>query len=236
MPKESQIAFKNIPDIVVRPRSTEDVQKVVKIASAQGMPITPRGAATWGLAGSTPAYGGILIDMTAVMNKVVKIDEVNMIVTAQAGASWKQVYDACWEKGFLLGSYPSSFPSASLAGWISTNGIGIGSYKYGSAGDNVRSMTVVMPDGSIVKTGFDIVSDNMSGYSLTRLIAGAEGTLAVICDVTVQTNTKTRGPQTAGILFRGPRGPGRPDHGHNKEPHLTASHSMVRFEPFRNAS
>ena len=78
LPKESQIAFKNIPDIVVRPRSTEDVQKVVKIASAQGTPITPRGAATWGLAGSTPAYGGILIDMTAMMNKIVKIDEINI--------------------------------------------------------------------------------------------------------------------------------------------------------------
>jgi len=184
LPKEAQIAFKNIPDIVVRPRSTEDVAKVVKIANEEGVPITPRGASTWGLGGSMPAYGGILFDMIALMNKVVEIDTVNMTVTAQAGASWKIVYDACMEKGFLLGSYPSSFPSASIAGWTSTGGIGIGNYKYGSAADNIRSMVVVMPDGSIVHTGFESISDNMSGYNLTRLIAGAEGTLGVITEIT----------------------------------------------------
>jgi len=184
LPKEAQIAFKNIPDIVVRPRSTEDVSKVVKIAAQEGMPITPRGASTWGLAGSTPAYGGILIDMMGGMSKIIGIDEKNMTITAQAGCSWKQVYDAAWEKGFLLGSYPSSAPSATLAGWISTSGIGIGNYKYGSAGDNIRNMKVVIPDGTIVETGFDYLSDNMSGYNLNRLFVGAEGTLGVVCEVT----------------------------------------------------
>ena len=184
LPKEAQVAFKVIPDIVVRPKSIEDVSAVVKIAAEEGVPITPRGASTWGLAGSTPAFGGILIDMLGGMSKIVSIDETNMTITAQAGCSWKQVYDAAWEAGFLLGSYPSSFPSATIGGWTSTSGIGLANYKYGSARDNIRSMKVVIPDGSIVTTGFERVSDNMSGYNLNHLFVGAEGTLGVICEIT----------------------------------------------------
>ena len=175
-----------VPDVVVRPRSTQDVSEILKIATEFGKPITPRGSSTWGLAGSVPAFGGILIDMVGGMSKVLKVDTENLTITCQAGCSWKQVYDAAWEKGMMLGSYPSSFPSATVAGWISTSGIGIGNYKYCSAGDNIRSMTVVLPDGTIVKTGFNNVCDNMSGYNLNRLFVGAEGTLGVITEVTLK--------------------------------------------------
>jgi glycolate oxidase len=186
LPKETQIAFKNVPDIVVRPRNTADVAAVVKIAADESIPITPRGSSTWGLGGSVPVFGGILIDTTGLMNKILKIDAENLTVTAQAGCTWKQVYDACMEKGLLLGSYPSSFPSATLAGWISTGGIGMGNYKYGSAGFNIRDIVVVMPDATVVHTGFPNVLDNMSGYNLSWLIIGAEGTLGVITEVTLK--------------------------------------------------
>jgi glycolate oxidase len=184
LPNIVQVAFKNVPDVVVRPTSTEDLQKIVKIAIEEEIPITPRGGSTWGLAGSVPVFAGILIDFTGAMNNILKIDEVNLTVTAQAGCTWKKVYDACLEKGLLLGSYPSSAPSATLGGWISTGGSGFGSYKYGAAADNIRSMEVVMPDGTIVNTGFEKVIDNMTGYNLNRLICGAEGTLALISNVT----------------------------------------------------
>lgn len=184
LPKEAQLAFKNIPDVVVRPRSTEDVQNIVKIAAEDRIPITPRGSSSWGLGGSIPVFGGILIDMTGGMNKIVKIDKENLYVTVEAGVTWKQVYEACLDQGLLLGSYPSSFPSATVAGWISTGGIGIGNYKYGSAGNNVRSMEVVMADGIVINTGFDAVCDNSSGYNLNWLMVGAEGTIGVITKVT----------------------------------------------------
>ncbi|MEI6797287.1 MAG: FAD-binding oxidoreductase [Methanomassiliicoccales archaeon] len=186
LPKEAQIAFKNVPDIVVRPRTTEDVARVVKIAAEENIPITPRGSSTWGLGGSVPVFGGILIDTTGLMNKIIKIDAENLCVTAQAGCTWKQVYDACLEKGLLLGSYPSSFPSATLAGWVATGGVGMGSYKYGSAGFNIRDIEVVMPDGTIVNTGYQNVADNMTGYNLSWLIIGSEGTLGVITQVTLK--------------------------------------------------
>ena len=131
-----------------------------------------------------PAFGGILIDMSGSMNKILKIDKENLFVTAQAGATWKDVYDACLKEGLLLGAYPSSFPSATLAGWISTAGIGIGGYKYGSAGNEIRNLKVVMADGSVIETGFDDLCDNGAGYSLNWLLVGAEGTLGVIAEVT----------------------------------------------------
>lgn len=184
LPSVVQVAFKNIPDIVVRPHSTEDIVKIVKIAAEEKIPITPRGASTWGLGGSTPIFGGILIDSSGGMNKILNIDVENLCVKAQAGCTWKQVYDACLEKGLLLGGYPSSFPSATLGGWISVNGVGIGSMKYGTSGDLVRNMEVVMPNGTVVETGFDLIVDNETGYNLNRLIVGAEGTLAQICTVT----------------------------------------------------
>jgi glycolate oxidase len=201
LPKEVQVAFKTVPDIVVRPRSTEDVQKIVKIAAQDGVPITPRGAASWYLAGAVPAYGGIVIDMAGGMNKILKIDEDNMTITCQAGASWKNVYDAAWEKGFLLGSYPSSFPSASVAGWISTAGVGMGNYKYGNSGDNIRNMVVVVPSGDIINTGFDHISDASSGYNLNRLFVGAEGTLGVICEVTLKLFTRPEVLRPVGYSF-----------------------------------
>ncbi len=186
LPKEVDLGFKVVPDIVVRPSSTKEVQEIVKIAAEAGMPITPRGAATGYVAAGVPAAGGISLDMVGRMSKVLKVDEENMTVTCQAGASWKAVYDAAWEKGFLLGSYPSSFPNASVAGWIAMSGVGMGNYKYGSAGDNIRNMVVVVPSGDIINTGFETLADNMAGYNLNRLFVGTEGTLGVICEVTLK--------------------------------------------------
>jgi len=186
LPKEVDLGFHVVPDYVVRPGSAEDVQMIVIIAAESGVPITPRGAATGYVAAAVPAAGGISIDMVARMSNIIKIDEENMTITCQAGASWKKVYDAAWEKGFLLGSYPSSFPNASVAGWIAMSGVGMGNYKYGSAGDNIRNMVVVVPSGAIINTGFESLADNMAGYNLNRLFVGTEGTLGIICEVTLR--------------------------------------------------
>jgi glycolate oxidase len=81
LPKETQLAFKNIPDVVVRPKDTADVQKIVQIAFDEGIPITPRGASSWGLGGSMPIFGGILIDMAGKMNRILNIDFDNLCAT-----------------------------------------------------------------------------------------------------------------------------------------------------------
>jgi glycolate oxidase len=162
------------------------------------------------LGGSIPVFGGILIDSSGGMNKIVKIDQENLYVVAQAGCTWKQVYDTCLEKGMLLGGYPSSFPSATLAGWVSVNGVGVGSYKYGTCGQLVRSMEVVMPDGTIVQTGYDSIVDNETGYNLNQLIIGAEGTLAQICTVTLKLEPAPEQMKSLSYAFSDLRSVGKP--------------------------
>ena len=186
LPNIAQLGFMNVPDIVVRPTSTADVQKIVQIANEEGIPIVPRGASTWGMGGSMPIFGGIIVDMMGKMNRIVEIDVDNLCCTAEAGASYKSVYDACLAKGLLLGSYPSSFPNASIGGWLAKDGVGIGSYKYGGPVNNLRNIEVVMPDGSVCETGFKYVVDNSAGYNLSSLQIGAEGTLGIICKVTLK--------------------------------------------------
>ncbi len=186
LPKEAGIAFKNMPDVIVRPSTTEQVSEIVKVAYENGIPVVPRGNSTWGLGGSMPVKGGILIDIASKMNKIIELDTVNMCVKVQAGCTWKNALDACEKEGFLVGSYPSSFPSATIGAWMSTGGIGPGGYKYGGAKENCLNLEVVLSDGSVIETGYDKIASNMSGYNLTYLFGGAEGTLGVITTVTLR--------------------------------------------------
>ena len=184
LPKEAGIAFKNVPDVIVRPETVEQISKVMALAYKHGIAVTPRGNATWGLGGSMPTNAGILLDMSSKMNKVLEINKEKMYVKVQAGCTWKNLLEACMHEGYIIGSYPSSFPSGTIGAWISTNGMGIGSYKYGSAKDNVINSQVVAGDGTIVTTGFDDVGSYRMSYNLNQFFSGAEGTLGMVATVT----------------------------------------------------
>ncbi len=186
LPKEAGMAFKNLPDVVVRPETDEQVAKVVALAYRDGIPIIPRGNATWGLGGCMPTNGGIVIDMSSKMNKVLEINTEGMYVKVQAGCTWKEALDECMKLGFIVGSYPSSFPAGTIGAWTSTNGMGTGSYKYGSSKDNILNMKVVLSDGTLIETGYDHIGSYMSGYNLNQFFAGAEGTLGVLTTVTMR--------------------------------------------------
>ncbi|MGD9962690.1 MAG: FAD-binding oxidoreductase [Thermoplasmata archaeon] len=184
LPKEMDAIFKTMPDQVIRPGYTEEVAQMVKKAIATKKPIVPRGAGTWGLGGSVPVKGGYVLDMTA-MNKIISIDDRNMTVTVQPGITWKALADALDEKGLFLPSHPSSAPSATIGGWIGTGGTGIGAYKYGTAGDFVRDLEVVLPTGVVIHTGDKRVPANGGGPNLNWLFVGSEGILGVITEVTL---------------------------------------------------
>jgi len=183
LPKEMDVIFKTMPDQVVRPAYTQDVVQIVRKAISTKKPIVPRGAGSWGLGGSVPVKGGITVDMTG-MNKIIAIDETNLVVTAQAGITWKALADALDAKGLFLPCYPSSAPSATLGGWIGTGGTGIGAYKYGSAGDLIRDLEVVLPTTEIVHTGDKFVPQNGAGPNLNWLFVGSEGTMGIVTEVT----------------------------------------------------
>lgn len=183
LPKEMDLLFKTMPDSVARPQYTQDVVQLVIKAISTGKPLVPRGAGSWGLGGSTPVKGGTSVDMTG-MNKIIAIDPENLIVTVQPGITWKALDEALTAKGLFLPCYPSSAPSATLGGWISTGGTGIGAFKYGYAGNLIRDLEVVLPTSEVIHTGDKYVPQNGGGPNLNWFFVGAEGTMGIVTEVT----------------------------------------------------
>ena len=184
LPASAKWAFNPRPDAVVRPRIADQVRKVVRFAAKAGVPIVPRGAATWGFGGAVPANGGIVFDLQGLSD--ITVDRDTMTVTAGAGAIWRDVADLARRRGFMLPAYPTSAPGSTVGGWINTGGVGVGAFKYGGIDKQVRALRVVLPNGELVRLGFDRVLPNSSGYDLKSLIIGSEGTLGVVTEATLE--------------------------------------------------
>ncbi|MEE9151877.1 MAG: FAD-binding oxidoreductase [Thermoplasmata archaeon] len=178
LPKMMELGFKMMPDLVVKPKSANEISEIVKIACEEGIPIVPRGGASWGLGGAMPISGGIVLDLTK-MDKILNIDEENCTITVESGITWKRLYETLIRKGYLIGSYPSSAYAATVGGWINTGGVGVGSYKYGSAMDQVQGLDVVLPTGGIIHTDTNGAVRN-GLQDIKSIFFGAEGTLGIV--------------------------------------------------------
>ncbi|MGQ9582804.1 MAG: FAD-binding protein [Thermoplasmatota archaeon] len=177
LPREVGLVFKRVPDAVVLVRSAEDVVRLVRFCVAHGVPLVPRGGASWGFGGCVPTQGGIVADMSFMMG--MELREEEGLAVCEPGATWQQLLRAAGKKGLTLGAYPGSAPVATVAGWLSTNGAGLRSYGFGMASDQVAWVEAVLADGSVVST-------RDAPLPLTALFAGAEGTLGVITRVAVR--------------------------------------------------
>lgn len=169
----------NMPDVLVRVTQTEQVSEIMKLAWERVIPVTVRGSGT-GLVGSAvPICGGILME-TSKMNKILELDSDNLTVTVQPGVLLMELASFVEENDFMYPPDPGE-KSATIGGNISTNAGGMRAVKYGVTRDYVRALTVVMPNGEIVKLGAK-VAKNSSGYSLKDLVVGSEGTLCIITE------------------------------------------------------
>jgi glycolate oxidase len=185
IPDDLQQEFGTLPDLIARPKNTKEVSEIVKLALENKIPIIPRGGASWWLGGAVPYNGGIVLDLTSI-NEQIELDEKTLTVTVDCGVTWKELSDLLERNSYFIGTYPGSAVSATIGGWLSTGGVGVGSYKYGSVGDMVRSLEVVLPNGKIIETGNKELATNSSGYNLKRLIIGSEGTLGIITKATLK--------------------------------------------------
>lgn len=177
LPREVELVFKRMPDAIVLVRSTDDVVKLVGFATAHDIPLVPRGGASWGFGGCVPTQGGIVADLSFMMG--IELLESEQVALCEPGATWKQVARAAEKKGLTVGAYPGSNPVATVAGWLSTNGTGLCSYKYGTAYEQVAWVEAVLADGSVAST-------RNAPLDLTAVFAGAEGTLGIITKVAVR--------------------------------------------------
>ena len=172
-----------MPLAVVRPTSTEQVQTVLRWASAHLVPVVPRGAGT-GLSGGATAVDGGIVLSTEKMREIT-VDPVTRTAVAQPGLLNVEVKKAVAAQGLWYPPDPSSYEICSIGGNIATNAGGLCCVKYGVTTDYVLGMQVVLADGTAVRLGGPRLKD-VAGLSLTKLFVGSEGTLGVITEVTLR--------------------------------------------------
>jgi glycolate oxidase len=169
-----------IPEVVVKPENSTAVAGTLKLANEKRIPVTPRGGGTGLSGGATPIHGGIVLSLEK-MNQILEIDKDNFVATVEAGVILSDLYQAAAEQGFYYPLYPGE-ASAAIGGNAATNAAGMKAVKYGVTRHFILGLEAVLPGGEIIQTGGKFVKCS-TGYDLTQLIIGSEGTLAVITKV-----------------------------------------------------
>lgn len=173
-----------IPDVVLKPKTTEEISAIMKICNQNFIHVTPRGAGTGLSGGALPQFGGVVIS-TERMNSILNIDERNLQVTTEPGVITEVLMNAVKEKGLFYPPDPSSRGSCFIGGNIAENSGGPKAVKYGVVKDYVLNLEVVLPNGEIIWTGANVLK-NVTGYNLTQLIVGSEGTLGIVTKVVLR--------------------------------------------------
>lgn len=173
-----------LPDVVIKPRAAEEISAVMRICNAHKIPVTPRGAGTGLSGGALPHLGGVLISLER-MNTIIEIDERNLQVTTEPGVITEVLQNAVKEKGLFYPPDPSSRGSCFIGGNVAENSGGPKAVKYGVVKDYVLNLQLVLPTGEIIWTGANVLK-NSTGYNLTQLIVGSEGTLGIVTKIVLK--------------------------------------------------
>jgi glycolate oxidase len=170
-----------LPEIVIRPRTAEEISKIMILCNEHKIPVTPRAGGTGLSGGAIPTKGGVLLSIDR-LNEILEIDEQNLQVTTETGVITEVLQDAVKVKGLFYPPDPSSKGSCFIGGNIAENSGGPKAVKYGKVKDYVLNLEVVLPTGEIIWTGANVLK-NSTGYNLTQLMVGSEGTLGIVTKV-----------------------------------------------------
>ena len=173
----------SVPLAVVRPSTTEQVSALLALADAERIPVVARGSGTGLSGGARPVAEGIVVCFDQ-MAKILEIDEQNHVAVAQPGVTLHELDDALRPLGFVYPVHPGEMRS-SLGGNVATNAGGMRAVRYGVTRHHVLGLELVLPGGEVLRTGGKLVKSS-SGYDLTQLVLGSEGTLALVTEVTVK--------------------------------------------------
>ena len=169
------------PAVVVRPRTAQEISAIIKIANIENIPVTPRGAGTGLSGGALAIFGGICLSMER-FNKILEIDERNLQATVEPGVINEEFQNAVKEMGLFYPPDPASKGSCFLGGNLAHSSGGPKAVKYGTTRDYVLNIQIVLPTGEITWTGANVLKYS-TGYNLTHLMIGSEGTLGVITKI-----------------------------------------------------
>ncbi len=188
------------PDAVVAPRTHQEVAEVISFCNEEKIAVVPAGGLSSVTGGVRAPQGGIALDLTRHLNRVISVSEVNKTVTVQAGIFGPALEQELNSRGYSCGHFPQSFEYSTVGGWISARGAGQASTGYGKAEDMLVALTAVTPAGVITTKEFPRMAQ---GWDIHRLFAGAEGTLGVITEATLRIFNHAPGNTAqASFIFR----------------------------------
>lgn len=175
--------FRSMPDVVVKPNTTKQISDIMIFANEEGIPTTPRGCGTGLSGGSVPVNGGIVMSLTR-MSKIKEIDPGNLLAVVEPGVINVDLDNAVEKVGLFYPPDPASKNQCTMGGNVAENAGGLRALKYGVTKDFIMALEVVLPTGEVMRTGTRTVKA-VTGYDLTGLMVGSEGTLGVVTEITV---------------------------------------------------
>ncbi|NLK52362.1 MAG: FAD-binding oxidoreductase [Syntrophomonadaceae bacterium] len=183
-----------MPDVVVTPRSTEEVSEVMKLAYTHNIPVTPRGAGTGETCGSVAIQGGIVMDLSP-WDTIEEVDVANMQVFVRPGVIHAKLNQRLAENGMFFPPDPGSSLMCTIGGMVANNASGLRAVKYGCTEQYILGLEVVLPNGEIIITGGmqSRAVKSVSGLNLTKLFVGSEGILGVITQIRLRVWPKPKG-------------------------------------------
>ncbi len=170
-----------IPELILMPQTAKQISEIVKLANEYLIPITPRGSGTSLSAGSKSAYGGIILDLSA-MNKIISIDIENNLVEVEPGVICDDLNEKLKDFGYFFPPDPASSTVCTVGGMVATNSGGVQAFKYGVTKDYVLYLEMILANGEIINLGSKVLK-SVSSYNLKDLIVGSEGTLGIITKI-----------------------------------------------------
>ncbi|MDF2038233.1 FAD-linked oxidase C-terminal domain-containing protein [Cytobacillus oceanisediminis] len=188
-----------IPEIILQPVSTEEVAGIVKLANDMKIPVYPRGRGTSLSGGPLPVHGGMVLDFSRWTQKLI-IDLEDTVAIVSPGVITADIDREAQRHGLMYPPDPSSSHVSTIGGNLAENAGGPRGLKYGVTKDYVLGLEIVTPEGDIIRTGGRTVK-NVTGYDLTKLIVGSEGTLGIITEATLQLIPRPQATQTMMVIF-----------------------------------
>ncbi|MGZ4158344.1 MAG: FAD-binding oxidoreductase, partial [Bacteroidia bacterium] len=176
--------FLFLPEVVIKPRTAQEISEILKLANDELISVTPRGAGTGLSGGALPIHEGIILSMER-FNEIIEIDERNLQATVEPGVINEVFQNAVKALGLFYPPDPASKGSCFLGGNVAESSGGPKCVKYGTTKDYILNLEVVLPTGEIIYTGANTLK-NSTGYNLTQLMVGSEGTLGIVTKIIVK--------------------------------------------------
>jgi len=191
--------YAHLPEVIVKPASTGEIAEIMRIATRERVPVTPRGAGSGLSGGAVPLYGGICLSLER-MNRILEIDTKNLIAVVEPGVVTNKLDEAVRPFGLFFAGYPMSEEFCFIGGNVAENAGGGRAIKYGVTGRYITGLEVVLASGEILQLGGKRLKD-VTGYDLVSLVVGSEGTLGVITKVFVRLMPRPAHRSTTAALF-----------------------------------